>query len=372
MSRVHIYHKDSVTLLEDVSPRSVHAVITDPPYSMNLMGYDWDKTLPPQSIWEACYEVLRPGGFCLAFGHCRLYHQLGVQLENAGFTIKDCLCWGYASSFPHSYDISKSFDRDAGAERKVIARRIHPTLKNKPKVKSNAYHADSLHSDETMESWDITAPETDEAKQWNGWGTVLKTAWEPIVLAQKPLDGTYIENIRKYKVGALNIDDCRIPYASEEDKKALESFINFAGQDHGDERYFSMNQGGKKQVNIHPDGRWPANLLWLDPMFANYDHIFMIPKPGTKEKGDYNKHDTVKPITLMERLIRLVSPKPSIIGEDVVIMDPFCGSGTTGVAARRLGRSFIGYEKDADSFLTAERRIEEASRRRKNFDLFER
>ena len=372
MSKVHIYKKDSKVLGNEVEPQSVHAVITDPPYGMRFMGHDWDRVLPPQEIWDACFESLRPGGFCLAFGHTRLYHQLGLQLEKAGFTVKDCLCWGYASAFPHSYDISKAFDRDAGAEREVVARRVHPTLKNKPKVKSNAYHADTLGSDEDMESWDITAPATEEAKQWDGWGTVLKTAWEPIVLAQKPIEGTYIENIRNHKVGALNILDCRIPYASEEDKKTLESFVNFAGQDHGDERYFSVNQGGKKQVNIHPDGRWPANLLWLDPLFADYDHIFLIPKPGTKEKRSYNKHDTVKPLLLMERLIRLVSPKPSVVKEEVRIMDPFMGSGTTGVAARRLGRTFIGFENDAASFNTAERRIKEAGRRSKDFDLFER
>jgi len=180
-----IFNKDSKTLSDDLACNSIHAVVTDPPYGLHLMGHEWDKILPPQEIWNACFDVLCPGGFALVFGHTRLYHRVGCQLEDAGFVIKDCLCWCYASGFPHSLDISKAIDRAAGAEREVVARRVHPTLKNRPKVKANAYHADTLKSDEDMESWDITAPATEEAKQWEGWGTQLKTAWEPIILAQK-------------------------------------------------------------------------------------------------------------------------------------------------------------------------------------------
>ena len=369
MGKRQIYHYDSSDLLHKVHSNTVDAVVTDPPYGMELMGLSWDKVLPPSKVWENCFEVLKPGGFCLAFGHTRLYHRLACQLEDAGFLVKDCLCWGYASGFPHSYDIGKAFDRDAGVEREVVGRRVHPTLRNNPKVKSNAYHADTLSSDEQMESWDITAPTTEEAKQWDGWGTVLKTAWEPIVVAQKPLEGTYIENIRKYKIGALNVDACRIPYASEDDKRSLESFINFEAKDHGDAKYFSANEGGKKQVNVHPDGRWPANLMWLDPLFAEYDKIFMVPKPAGKEKRKYNVHPTVKPLELLERLISLVTPKPSVVGSDVVVLDPFMGSGSTGVACKKLGRSFIGFEIDQQYFDIADKRLSEKVGK---FDLFER
>jgi len=184
-------------------------------------------------------------------------------------------------------------------------------------------------------------------------------AWEPIVLAQKPREGSYIENIRKWKVGALNIDECRIPYASDEDKKSLKSFINFADSDHGDAKYFSANEGSKKQVNIHPGGRWPSNLLYLDPLFADYDRIFMVPKPSKSERRRYNKHETVKPIRLMERLIRLVTPRSSVVGEKVVILDPFMGSCSTGRACRSLKRNFIGFEINEDSFATAKKRLKE-------------
>lgn len=367
-----LINNDSRKLSEQES-HSAHAVITDPPYGIEFLGESWDKVLPPQEIWNECFRVLKPGGFCLSFGHSRLYHRMACQLEDAGFIIKDCLCWGYASGYPKSYNISKAFDKDAGAEREVIAKRVHPTLKNKPKVKSNAYHVESLNSDEHCESWDITAPATEEAKMWDGWGTALKPAWEPIVLAQKPLDGNYIENVRKYKVGVLNIDDCRIPYASEEDRKSLESFINFAGKDCGDDEYFSVNSGGKKQVNVHPLGRWPANVMWLDPIFADYDRFFLVPKPSKSEKKSYNTHRTVKPVDLMKRLVTLVTPKPSQIGEDVWVVDPFMGSGTTGVACRMLGRSFLGYEKDTENgyFDIAKKRIESARHRDKSYDMFE-
>ncbi len=310
-----IFNKDSKTLFDDLACNSIHAVVTDPAYGLHIMGQDWDKILPPQEIWDACFEVVCPGAFLLAFGHTRLYHRLGCQLEDAGFVIKDCLCWCYATSFPHSYDVSAA------------------------------------------------------GEEWNGWGTQLKTAWEPIILAQKPLEDTYVNNIIKYKVGALNIDVCRIPYASEEDRRSLESFVNFERKNHGDKKYFSANEGGKKQVNIHPDGRWPANLLWLDPLYANYDRMFMIPKPSKKEKGEYNTHPTVKPVKLMERLINLVTPRPSLVKQDITVLDPFCGSGTTGKACKTLGRSFVGYEDDEESFNIAQKRLSEKA---SIGDIFER
>jgi len=145
--------------------------------------------------------------------------------------------------------------------------------------------------------------------------------------------------------------------------------MNFKGVDHGDSDYFSCNKGNKKQVNVHPDGRWPANLLWLDPLFADYDRIFMVPKPPSTEKRKYNTHDTVKPLRLMKRLIKLITPRPSVAKENVYILDPFAGSGSTIVAAKSLGRIGVGYEKDHSSFLIMERRLQEKIT---NFDIFER
>ena len=325
-----LYNADSNNISQDIPAGSVHATITDPPYGMEFLGLDWDQVLPSPEIWEACFKAMRPGAFLLAFGHTRIYHRLGVQLEDAGFEIKDCLCWGYASGNPRPLNFDRDLDKAAG-----------------------------IQADQEGEAYE---PETDNAKTWSGWANNLKTAWEPIIMAQKPLEGKYIDNVVKYNVGGLNIDECRIPYRDEKDKKTLESFSHFAGKDYGDDKYFSANSGNKKQCNIHPDGRWPANLVWLDPLFVEYDHIFMVPKPSRREKGDYNEHSTVKPVELMERLIRLVTPRPSVVKEDVIVLDPFMGSGTTGVAAKNLERKFIGYEVDKSSFDIAKRRIKERSR----------
>lgn len=273
---------------------------------------------------------MRPGAFLLAFGHTSIYHRLGCQLEDAGFVVKDCLCWGYATSNPRPLNIDRAIDRRNGSAPKEIG--------------------------------EVYEPVSDEAKPWKGWANTLKTAWEPILMVQKPLEGSYVNNVLKYNVGGLNIDECRIPYKDEDDKKSLMSFAHFSGKNYGDDKYFSANTGNKKQCNIHPDGRWPANLIWLDPIFVQYDHIFMIPKPSRSEKGEYNIHSTVKPIELMERLIRLVTPRPSVVGEKVIVLDPFCGSGSTGVAARNLDRDFIGFELDEEYFQIAQKRIKENTR----------
>jgi len=351
---------------QDLQNNSVSAVITDPPYGLSLLQEEWDQSLPSTEIWRQCFRVLKPGGFCVAFGHVKTFHRLACNIEDAGFVLKDCFCWGYATGTPYSLDLSKAFDKKLGMEREVIATRVHPTLKNKPKVKSSRYHVESLKSDETAESWDITAPASDEAKKWNGWGTALKTAWEPILLFQKPLEGTYIENVKKYNIGGINIDECRIPYASEEDKKSLETFLNFAGKDHGNSKYRSFNGNGKKQVNVHPDGRWPANMMWLDEIFPEYDHIFMVPKPSKHEKRDYNDHPSVKPVHLMERLIKLVTPNPTVVCEDVIVLDPFMGSGGTGVACKKLNRTFYGYELSPEYYEIAVQRFNENT----NTELF--
>lgn len=269
--------------------------------------------MPPQEIWNACYQVLRPGGFLLSFGHPRFYHRLALQLEQSGFIVKDCLCWQYATSFPRSYNVSKE-------------------LKKKGDLSYT---------------------------KWIGTGTVLKTSWEPIILVQKPIEKNIVNNLLAWETGVLNIDQCRIPYESEEDKKSLESFFNFAGEDHGDERYFSMNKGGQKQVNIHPDGRWPSNVLWTDTLDINYNRFFLIPKPSETEKRSYNDQDTVKPVELMVHLVKLITLNPDTTGITSTVLDSFMGSGSTGIACKMTNRNFIGYENNESAFRVAERRLSE-------------
>lgn len=318
-----IYHKDSLHIKDYIKDNSVWSVITDPPYGID--AEEWDKKLPDVEIWKHCFDTLKPGGFLCSFGHSRTYHRLGVDLESAGFQIKDCLCWIYATGTPRPYNIDKALDKKNG---------INLNTEDYP------YN-----------------PVSEEAKDWKGWANVLKMAWEPILIAQKPIEDNYINNVLKYKVGLMNIDECRIPYASEQDKKSLESFMHFENSDHGDARFFSVNENGKKQANVHPDGRWPSNVLFLDPLFADYNKFFMIPKPVASEKGEDNTHFSVKPVKLMERLIQLFTPKPSVVKEDVLILDPFAGSGTTAIACKNLRRKFIGFERDDKYFEIAKNRI---------------
>lgn len=305
---------------------------------ISLFGLKWDEALPPVAVWKECFRVLRPGGFLLAFGHVRAYHRLVCQVEDIGFIVKDCLCWGYATGNPRQRGTDKAIDQKMGLD-----------------INNGEFPYE---------------PKSDEAKPWKGYADRLKPCWEPIITVQKPLEGSYVDNVLKYKVGLLNIDECRIPYMGESDKKSMESFLHFEGAENGDARYFSANTGGAKQVNIHPDGRYPGNLMFLDPLFADYDRFFIVPKPIGSEKGEYNEHDTVKPVRLMERLIKLFTPKPSAIKEDVIVLDPFMGSGTTAIACRNLGRHFIGFEKDEQSYKTALRRINDS--KHKPFDMFDR
>jgi len=266
----------------------------------------------------------------LAFGHTRLYHRLGVQLEDAGFSIKDCLCWGYATGLPRGLDVSRLVDKEA---------RGCPMGTSDPQSLNHKHWVVGSHI--SPRHWSVTGnyeshePVDEEAKKWQGWKTTMKPAWEPIIMAQKPLEGTYVNNILKWHVGALNIDACRIPHEANDKHK-----------------------GNKK---IHPKGRWPANLLWLDPLFDDYDRFFMVPKPSKKEKREYNTHETVKPIRLMENLVKLVSPKPATVAEPVIVFDPFMGSGSTGKACKQLHRYFIGYESDSDFFEIALKRLKERS-----------
>jgi len=353
-----VIHGDSAKLMPKfLKPDSVDLVATDPPYGIKLMNNSWDEVLPDKKIWEACYKAMRPGAFLVAMSATRMYHRLACDIEDVGFKIKDALAWTYASGFPHGKDISKEIDREKGLKRKIIGKRKHPTLRRKPKVKSRAYLTHSLNSDENLESWDITEPACEESTRLQGYNTHLKPAIELLTLAQKPYENTIVENVLKYGTGVINIDDCRIPYLDEKDKDAIGSFEHFEGKDYGDKKFFSANADGKKQVNIHPGGRYPSNLMYSEPLFGkDYDKIFMIPKPSSNEKFNAG-HDTVKPIELFCRLISLFSPNPSAVKRNVLVVDSFCGSGTTGISCKKMSRDFMGFEIDKDMCEQARKRI---------------
>jgi site-specific DNA-methyltransferase (adenine-specific) len=272
---------NSLELLPTLADNSIDAIVTDPPYGLGnpdpdyiikaiqlwasgdrahipegkgFMGKSWDSFVPPPAIWDECLRVLKPGGHLLAFAGTRTYDLMGISIRMAGFEIRDSIGWVYGSGFPKSLDVSKAIDKAAGAEREVIGTRRQRANSESSEVKFNA-------SSGEVES--ITAPATEDAKKWEGWGTALKPALEPIVVARKPLIGTVAENVLTYGTGGLNIDASRIGYASEADGG---DWDRFKGHQSGKTIRKNLQEGDQELFEERVDngkqtGRWPANLI---------------------------------------------------------------------------------------------------------------
>jgi site-specific DNA-methyltransferase (adenine-specific) len=292
-------------------------------------------------------RVAKPGAHLLAFGGTRTFHRLTCAIEDAGWEIRDCLMWVYGSGFPKSLDVSKAIDKAAGAERKVVGRTRKSVASMAP--------GEGNFSDDAYQwrpEFDRTSPATDAAKQWAGWGTALKPAWEPIILARKPLEGTVAENVQKWGTGALNIDGCRI---EGERGSGVWGSSNTTCQDG---RTFNASPDGEEyRSEQHLAGRWPANLLHdgsdeVVGMFLGAVRFFYCAKASKAERGPGNTHPTVKPIDLMRYLCRLVTPPGG------TVLDPFMGSGSTGKACVLEGFGFIGIDNVPEYVEIARRRIE--------------
>jgi len=200
--QTQLHHGDCREVLASLPDCSVDSVVTDPPYELGFMGKAWDGSGIAYSVemWGEVLRVLKPGGHLCAFGGTRTYHRMACAIEDAGFEIRDSLHWVYGSGFPKSLDVSKAIDKAAGAEREVVGK--HPSPGS---TKPRTSMGDGWQTDP-----DITTAATDAAKQWQGWGTALKPAHEPIVLARKPLIGTVAANVLTHGTGALNIDGARV------------------------------------------------------------------------------------------------------------------------------------------------------------------
>lgn len=374
-----LHHGNCLDILRTIPDASVDAVVTDPPYGLSFMGKRWDYDVPSVEIWEQCLRVLKPGGYLLAFAGTRTQHRMAVRIEDAGFEIRDMIAWMYGSGFPKSLDVSKALDKAAGAEREVVGQ-WKPTGTARPsKGKSHSAAkttADCGYDPDTSAMVDITAPATDEAKQWQGWGTALKPAMEPITMARKPFKGTVADNVQAYGTGAINIDGCRI---------GDEEIIQHRPDGW---RGFSKLQDGTAHDYTESStiGRWPANVLHdgcedvLRGM-GEAARFFYTPKACKEDRDDgcemmearqyshdgrtkplenayqsneseaRNFHPTVKPTDLMCYLCRMVTPPGGIV------LDPFTGSGSTGRGAVLEGFRFIGCEMDADYIKIAKARI---------------
>ena len=429
-----IIHGDCLEELKKLDDNSVDAVITDPPYGLSntkpkqvadvlaawvtgdteavpakrggFMGKDWDSFVPPPAVWEECMRVLKPGGHMAVFAGARTQDLMGLSIRLAGFEIRDTLGWIYGSGFPKSHDIGKAIDKAAGAEREVVGRYQPPNGSDwnlrdgeaKPTIGAVG------HSDRVA-SLSITAPTTPEAQRWDGWGTSLKPAIEPILLCRKPLDGTVASNVLAHGVGGLNIDACRV--ATDEAIACHRGTNGAAGNTYGNRDEYIP--GSANAENTHTKGRFPANVLldehaakemdkqsggtraekpsksgtagatvqeatwkcWHTPgeeiagyndsggasrFFPVFKYQAKAPKRERpvieREDGTKIQHNTVKPLALMEWLVSLIVPPGG------VVLDPFAGSGTTLQAATNKGFRPIGIEADADYIQLIHRRME--------------
>lgn len=380
---------DCAEKMRDIADNSIDAIVTDPPYGLSFMGKDWDYGVPCEVFWREALRVAKPGAHLLAFGGTRTYHRLACAIEDAGWEVRDCIMWVYGSGFPKSMDVSKAIDKMKGAKRKVVGTKLGlPGYSLAPsKGGSNTYMGISGSDGDPVKEVQITAPATDAAKQWNGWGTCLKPACEPIVVARKPLEGTIAANCLKYGTGTINIDGCRVPTETPVivHSPARKTLLDSGHKDLGT----WANNKGRFPANLIHDGSDEVLALFPDTgkstggrtikrsgggdvgsgkkseaCWTNEDHgfgdsgsaarFFYCAKASRSERGEGNIHPTVKPLALMRYLVRLVTRKGG------TVLDPFMGSGTTGIAAIQEGMEFVGIERDPHYLEIASRRIAEA------------
>lgn len=427
MNNEQVVCSDCLEHMHTMPENSVDAIVTDPPYGLSFMGKEWDSfgtdtrqvgdehfwvpdnpygrsnvrygwnqnkaklrdsmemfQLAMIPIFEEALRVAKPGAHLLCFGGTRTFHRMACAIEDAGWEIRDCIMWVYGSGFPKSMDVSKAIDKHLGKKREKVP---NPLAKQQTaKSGTNSYGDFNGAAEITPE------PASAAAAQWDGWGTCLKPAWEPIIVARKPLDGTVANNVLTWGVGALNIDGCRVSIGADDDVFAKNPHTHSKGKDSGIYGTYKEQQGNWSGAK----GRFPANLvhdgsqmvLDLFPdtgkssggggvkapgkngIYGSYSgheypqqlgmgdsgsaaRFFYCAKASKKERGEGNNHPTVKPIALMKWLVTLVTP------EGGVVLDPFAGSGTTLVACKELGRSCIGIERESEYVEIIKRRLGE-------------
>ena len=482
---IKLINGNNIDILKTYPDNYFDAVVTDPPYGLGkepnaealmkdwiekgyheikgtgFMGKEWDAFIPQPIFWKEVFRVLKHGGHVLSFFGTRTYDWGVMSMRFAGFEVRDCIQWLYGSGFPKSHNISKALDKMEGAEREVIGKANHLNKGNSFNIQKG-WNKNSLKSpDEVM----ITAPSTDSAKQWDGWGTALKPANEPIVLARKPLEKglSIAENILKWGVGGINIDGCRvgteeieingsgkkwrkngseIEYVKEPTRiinqgrfpaniilthhedceckgtKKVKSDGNFPKtqnteswkmaskgkaltpeNDYADEngnetienwdchedcpiRILDEQSGISKTGDIKPYKSKSKGTIYgngkgyyTETRTADFkgdkggaSRFFYVAKASKSERNkglnDSNFHPTVKPIKLMQYLVKMITPPNGIV------LDPFCGSGTTGIACKLDGFQFIGLEQDPEYSKIAEARIENSKLKTNQLNIF--
>lgn len=248
---------DCREVMKELPDNSIDAIVTDPPYELAFMAKQWDRTGIAYDVemWAEALRVAKPGAHLLAFGGTRTHHRMICAIEDAGWEIRDCLGYLYGSGFPKSLNISKALDKAAGVEREVV-----DTIPDRWAGKGNVFQRATQAEAEKV---NITIPATDAAKQWQGWGTALKPAWEPIVLARKPLIGTVAENVLRHGTGGINVDGCRVDTFKSGELDKLKSRANTPRQDFTGGRFHSGAEHTPKVIpsGMSNKGRFPANII---------------------------------------------------------------------------------------------------------------
>ena len=393
--------------LKELPDNSIDSIVTDPPYELGFMGKSWDASgvAYDVTVWQECLRVLKPGGHLLSFGGSRTYHRMACAIEDAGFQIRDQIMWVYGSGFPKSLNISKAIDKAAGVE-----------FNAKPASGVGFMNNNDDGYNTTLNQLVQVGESTPEAEVWDGWGTALKPAHEPIVLARKPLDGTVANNVLTHGTGGINIDGCRVGNETrtyggmsanqpdvgtfrDDNWTPKEIEVTVAGRfpanfihDGSDEvlQLFPDSKAGKPRSDRGTGGIWSASsgVPCGDQYGDNGSaaRFFYCAKASKKDRNEgldgfdekrdsdrtkddgaggdnprnrsntakLNHHPTVKPTELMRYLCRLVTPPNG------TVLDPFTGSGSTGKAAVIEGFSFIGVEQSEEYIAIAEARIQSA------------
>lgn len=396
--KVTLFGGDSRDVIKEMPDNCIDSMVTDPPYALvsivkrfgkagsapakgneafmrasrGFMGKEWDTgevAFDPE-FWSECMRVLKPGGHLLSFGGTRTYHRMTCAIEDAGFEIRDMMQWLYGSGFPKSHDVSKGIDKAAGIEREVVG--------------VSARHGGGISFAEGQGGFNtevgvVTSAATLAAQEWEGWGTALKPANEPICLARKPLsEKTVAANVLKWGTGAINIDGCRVQLSDSDDPR-----LGGNGNWSTDKAASNVYEGGYvgERISSSKLGRFPANVITdgSDEVVSAFPHKKSGYSDGTKNGVQKNvfgkfgagtfaptygdegstarffyqakankkdragsKHPTVKPIKLLRYLIRLITPPGG------VVLDPFAGSGTTGEAAYMEGCRAILIEREKE------------------------
>ena len=418
--RFTLYHGDNREVLKELADNSVDSIVTDPPYELGFMGKSWDASgiAFNVEVWQECLRVLKPGGHLLAFSGSRTYHRMAVAIEDAGFEIRDQIMWIYGSGFPKSLNIAKSIENKitTGSAAKNGFHKLEGERTGDGRIGMydtvEAQGFRKVNPDQLGGfTLDATTP---EAQQWDGWGTALKPAHEPVVVARKPLIGTVAANVLTYGTGGLNIDGTRVAGEPVPINK-LEEWSGF-GQKIEPDYEQTMNTQGRWPANVIHDGSDEVVELFPDTKgkvgmtkqassrglyeggkslgdtkindgindSGSAARFFYCAKASKKDRNEgldgfeavrvhdgrqegtvggsnprnrsnnyrQNHHPTVKPTELMRYLCRLVTPPNG------TVLDPFMGSGSTGKAAIYEGFNFVGIEMTDEYIPIAKARIE--------------